>query len=1156
MCVTREHMEESVLSRINTSQVAPPPEPLLYDTSKANSESSFYLEPPEPLVVRSSSTPHLRSLCATPTQEKAHMRKMGVKIRKKSGPRHVRSAYSTPTVNSGSGHARSASTLAVEIVKEERNPSTIRGKLREGSKRRSKSDCSRISSRRIQPVEELEYSGFLLKSVVSDMSGMKPIGPKNKVDSMDKDLGYRERLQTIPEEFPQEATARLIRKIKINLGVSAQYKKFKKYKESISGSQIIDWLLEERVVPNEDQACALGTWMICQGFLFPVQGRKIHMTRRNLYTYGDSKTAGYSKIVERYSNYGEAKELASRMFSEIPEKVVRRRFKKIRHCYSGASIIQWIKEDVRKGTDPNLIGTVLLLHGLMKEISTKNETSYKIRTDTVYIKSFESTEVSLLDNPMFDLDDGNESSISSKGIDSKRQRMRRRSMPNRSPTANLQAMSGMQGWLEKKSKLGFWKKRYFRLQLRHKELGSHLAYFLDEDPQTVARGTIPLSQINSVMREAKCLTLRMSSKHKGKAYYYLRCKCDLDAQKWGGALQPFVKATTLLEVLNQSALGLLLTDRQKAVFAKSMKFKTFNDRSWVQKSRQTADSFFILSHGKIGIYVSHNEGKNESEELLTYQTPISHFGEEMFMGKVCGASIRAESEIRCAVLDREHCQIFLKKFPEVKEDIAKFFGKGVVQLLQKVSFLKPLPLEKLDILRLGVHFMPFLAEQVVFYEGDVGEYFYMVLRGAVLVKRRDPVTKNEIDIVNLDEGSYFGEVSLIMDCARTASILVLMPTVLLAINKKTFDAFLKIAGLDLRSVMRTRIIETFKKFRIPFFQAIPNESFPIVAEGCSIVKYDKGETVYDEGDIGDRFYIISYGQVEVIRKGKTIGKLESGKYFGEVALVVEDATRTEKVVTCMQTVLLTMTAEDFQGSFHSNPEALADVELKIAGKNSGIRAILHHPLAFVEFSRFLAQQFATESINCWKAITKFTRLYQKFLEFRELGKTEQAWDKNSELRVLAKYIVNQYINVGSEEEVNIPDQLRRDTMRIAETKTLSADSFAGVETELVRLMRNDKLSSFQRTDGFRRILSLVGNYGELTDKKMKNKIVKGSRKLTRRSSLNPRSVIKSAESKDATLDKARSVFDKPLLSPSESLRLVSPANITRKGSSNHALNIT
>eukprot|EP00954_Amorphochlora_amoebiformis_P025711 1374689-Amorphochlora_amoeboformis.AAC.1 len=93
----------------------------------------------------------------------------------------------------------------------------------------------------------------------------------------------------------------------------------------------------------------------------------------------------------------------------------------------------------------------------------------------------------------------------------------------------------------------------------------------------------------------------------------------------------------------------------------------------------------------------------------------------------------------------------------------------------------------------------------------------------------------------------------------------------------------------------------------------------------------------------------------------------------------------------------------------------------------------------------------------------------------------------------------------------------------------------------------------------------VGNYGELTDKKMKNKIVKGSRKLTRtnlnpitsrRSSLNPRSVIKSAESKDATLDKARSVFDKPLLSPSESLRLVSPANITRKGSSNHALNIT
>jgi len=72
------------------------------------------------------------------------------------------------------------------------------------------------------------------------------------------------------------------------------------------------------------------------------------------------------------------------------------------------------------------------------------------------------------------------------------------------------------------------------------------------------------------------------------------------------------------------------------------------------------------------------------------------------------------------------------------------------------------------------------SKQVVFKQGSRGDGFYLIIRGAVGVAiNGKPVTK-------IRQGGFFGEISMIADVPRTATIYAMETTVLLKINTETF----------------------------------------------------------------------------------------------------------------------------------------------------------------------------------------------------------------------------------------------------------------------------------------------------------------------------------------------------------------------------------
>lgn len=81
------------------------------------------------------------------------------------------------------------------------------------------------------------------------------------------------------------------------------------------------------------------------------------------------------------------------------------------------------------------------------------------------------------------------------------------------------------------------------------------------------------------------------------------------------------------------------------------------------------------------------------------------------------------------------------------------------------------------------------------------------------------------------------------------------------------------------------------------------------------MRFAPGEVIIREGDPGSRFYIITEGEVEVIRElpdgpEEAVARLGSGQHFGEIALIY-GVTRTATIRALVETQVLSLARQDF-----------------------------------------------------------------------------------------------------------------------------------------------------------------------------------------------------------------------------------------------------
>lgn len=122
---------------------------------------------------------------------------------------------------------------------------------------------------------------------------------------------------------------------------------------------------------------------------------------------------------------------------------------------------------------------------------------------------------------------------------------------------------------------------------------------------------------------------------------------------------------------------------------------------------------------------------------------------------------------------------------------------------------------------------------------------------------------------------------------------------------------------------------------VPLFALLDQRERKSLAKLLNTKTFNKGDTIFSYGDVGDALYLISHGRVEVFvenAEGEKIMLAENqpGDLFGEISLL-DGGSRTATVVAVEDTECLTLDRENLLKFITQHPHAALDL-LAVMGR--------------------------------------------------------------------------------------------------------------------------------------------------------------------------------------------------------------------------------
>ncbi|TPX37115.1 hypothetical protein SmJEL517_g00963 [Synchytrium microbalum] len=174
------------------------------------------------------------------------------------------------------------------------------------------------------------------------------------------------------------------------------------------------------------------------------------------------------------------------------------------------------------------------------------------------------------------------------------------------------------------------------------------------------------------------------------------------------------------------------------------------------------------------------------------------------------------------------------------------------------------------------------GEEVI-RQGAVGDFFYVAETGTldVFVSRNgQPAAK----VYQYGPGGSFGELALMYNAPRAATVIATSECILWALDRVTFRRIL----MENTSRKR-RMYEDFLE-EVPLLVSLEAYERHKISDALESVTFQDGDIVIKQGDVGENFYIIESGEAAVSKLDENgvesqYPSLKKGDYFGELALL-------------------------------------------------------------------------------------------------------------------------------------------------------------------------------------------------------------------------------------------------------------------------------
>lgn len=170
-------------------------------------------------------------------------------------------------------------------------------------------------------------------------------------------------------------------------------------------------------------------------------------------------------------------------------------------------------------------------------------------------------------------------------------------------------------------------------------------------------------------------------------------------------------------------------------------------------------------------------------------------------------------------------------------------------------------------------------------EGMDGTHMYILEKGEVSVTKGHGPDKQTV--CNLVSGCLFGELAILYNCRRTATITSTSKVTLWSLERSIFQTVVKSAGKN-KDQERFETIASVKDLKL-----LSEEKLRKIADCLEEETFEAGQCIIKQGTTGDLFFIIRSGHVRITKDlsngdEEEVANFGKGDYFGEIALIKED----------------------------------------------------------------------------------------------------------------------------------------------------------------------------------------------------------------------------------------------------------------------------
>ncbi|KAL7554416.1 hypothetical protein ACHAWF_017853 [Thalassiosira exigua] len=490
--------------------------------------------------------------------------------------------------------------------------------------------------------------------------------------------------------------------------------------------------------------------------------------------------------------------------------------------------------------------------------------------------------------------------------------------------------------------------------------------------------------------------------------------------------------------------------------------------------------------------------------------------------------------------DMDALDKFNKAHPDLSKPIVEICTSQIDDRLLTIPFLQEVSKSKLGVLAAMCRYEAFDAGQTVFEEDSDADKLFLVLSGVAQVVAKSESTSSispaeassavseksvtlqrslmcstkdsqrtvlagagtpDVTIAELKSGDYFGETALVFNIDRTCGVRTTEKCLFLTVHKTDFENFLKICPIEdsLKSVIKQRMVSKLSSLGIPFLDGIPQEMLSSLGSSVDIQEVPEGDTIFRQGDVGDKFYIIVHGAVKVDTvatpkaeeeacdtgdtgsgtgeetrteevcdespAAESLGSLGPGQYFGEMSLVLnaESHLRTATVTSTQRSILLSIGKESFHELFGQHSNILAEFEIRLLKEMARLKHILAHSLGIVSFREFLEAEHAGENIDFWVAVKEF-----------KANKEDDEQKRKEQARQIFVTFCAEY----ADRQVNLPHKMIGEIdgrlQSVEGEDVIPQDIFDDAWQEIFRLLEKDKFDRYKKSSCFKAFFAQIG----------------------------------------------------------------------------------